>query len=614
MKENIKTESIKIKRDLKDSLKLGKRLHKMAFQSFKWIYLSAIFSILLVSVLPYISIKIQGQLIDAIIAITQGSKNVHDTYPLFFTLVTVLLISNVAGILRGTLRTSTKYKFRVAFSDKMVRKYSSLNLQHYENPELNDKLQRSKEWYDWLPQDFLWTSLAVISDVAGIIASIYILITFAPKLIVVIVLSSIPGFVSNYRNNREDWEIEESQTSNFRDYWETKYKLQDEFALQEIWIFKTAKYLADRANKVYTKGMGAFIDLTKKYAFINVFTSLVSVVGFIYVFWYLIDSAIGGLITIGTFTFYLSTARSFDSTLSSLLYNLSSLLGQVNHIRDIFSVIDLKNELKNGTKKLSLKNNKPPLIEFKNVWFKYPKSDRYIYKDFNLTINPGENVALVGKNGAGKSTFVKLLCRFYDVSKGEILIDGKNVKELDLSSWYKYVALLSQDFGRYHYDAKTNIGLGDYTKISNMSKIMEAAKKSGAHEFIEKEFKNKYNQVLSKRFKNGTEPSVGQWQKIALARAFFKDAPVFVLDEPTSAIDPKSEFQIFNKIFRLDKKTQQNDKSILIISHRFSTVRNANKIIVMDKGKIVEQGTHDELSKKKGIYQEAFDIQKKGYE
>ncbi len=239
--------------------------------------------------------------------------------------------------------------------------------------------------------------------------------------------------------------------------------------------------------------------------------------------------------------------------------------------------------------------------------FSYPKSRKKVLDNLSFRISSGESVALVGKNGAGKTTIVKLLCRFYDVSSGEILINGTNIKDVDLSDWYKYLGTLFQEFIKYDFTVKENITLGKKENFDE-SKMIKAARQSGAYDFI-KELPNRFEQVLGKQFEGGVELSIGQWQKIAIARAFYESAPVLILDEPTSAIDAEAEYGIFENLSK-----EYKDKSLLLISHRFSTVRNAGRIIILDNGKIVEEGTHDDLMSKNGEYSKLFKLQAKGYQ
>ena len=269
--------------------------------------------------------------------------------------------------------------------------------------------------------------------------------------------------------------------------------------------------------------------------------------------------------------------------------------------------MDLPRKIIPGKERILSKSG-PPSIQFKNLTFKYPGRDEVVIDNLNLKINPGEHLAIVGENGAGKTTLINLLMRFYDPSNGDILVDEVPLKNIDLDDWYKRVGVLFQEFNSYHFDAKTNIGVGDIERIKDMKGIIEAAKKSGANGFIS-EYKNKYDQILNRAFDDGIRPSWGEWQKIALARVFFKDAPVLILDEPTSAIDPKSEFEIFTKLFEFTK-----GKTVIIISHRFSTVRNAQRILVLNEGKVVEEGDHASLMRvKNGRYKKAFELQSLGY-
>ena len=253
------------------------------------------------------------------------------------------------------------------------------------------------------------------------------------------------------------------------------------------------------------------------------------------------------------------------------------------------------------------KNIKPAVIEFKNVFFKYPGTERFILKDFNLKIESGEKVALVGENGAGKSTLIKLLLRFYDVTDGVILINGIDIKNLDLEEWHRQIGALFQDFIKYQFTYKENVIFGNLEKKDDMKALHDALKKSGADGFLQ-DLPSGIDQIVGKTFEEGVDLSGGQWQKLALARAFFRDAPFLILDEPTSAIDAKAEFEIFENVQKLQK-----DKTVIIISHRFSTVRTADRILVLDEGKIIEEGSHEYLVKKNGVYAELFEIQAQGY-
>jgi ABC-type multidrug transport system fused ATPase/permease subunit len=244
----------------------------------------------------------------------------------------------------------------------------------------------------------------------------------------------------------------------------------------------------------------------------------------------------------------------------------------------------------------------------KNIHFSYPNSDKVVFKDFSLNIKSGEKVAIVGHNGAGKTTLVKLLCRIYQPTSGSIEINGQNLHGLKIDSWYKNIGVLFQEFNTYpQLTVKENIWIGNSSEPMDEVAVHLAAKSADALPFIE-EYPNKFDQILSEKFKGGIRPSTGQWQKLAIARFFYRNAPLVIFDEPTASIDAISEYNIFNKIYSFFK-----DKTVIIISHRFSTVRNADRIIVLEHGEIIEEGTHNFLMSNNGYYAKAFNLQARGY-
>ena len=276
-------------------------------------------------------------------------------------------------------------------------------------------------------------------------------------------------------------------------------------------------------------------------------------------------------------------------------------------IAEIKEVFEMKPNITDGAVVLP-ENETPPNITLKNVSFAYPRAETNVIKNLNLEIKPGEKIAIVGENGAGKTTLVRILSRFYKVSEGEILLDSTNINDIKIESWYKNLGVLFQDYNTYSpLTLKENIHLGNAHEKLDEERMIEAANKANVNSFLAN-FKNGYDQVLSEKFKGGTRPSTGQWQKIAIARFFYRNSPVVIFDEPTASIDAVSESEIFGQIYDFFK-----GKTVIIISHRFSTVRNADKIYVLDKGEIIESGSHDELMARKGKYHHAFTIQAEGY-
>jgi len=249
-----------------------------------------------------------------------------------------------------------------------------------------------------------------------------------------------------------------------------------------------------------------------------------------------------------------------------------------------------------------------PTIEFQDVSFQYPNSKKWALKNISFILKPGDKVAFVGENGAGKTTIIRLLLRFYDPSEGKVLINGTNIQEIDLTSYYNHVGVLFQDFNDYPYSVRDNIALGRVESFDDEERVRRAARLANADDFIE-QYPEKYDQLLEVGFKKGIEPSGGQWQRLALARALFRDAGILVLDEPTASVDAKSEYAIFKTL-----EEHSQGRTTIVISHRFSTVRTAKKIYVIDKGKFIESGTHQSLIEiTNGLYKEMFEKQAAGY-
>ena len=322
---------------------------------------------------------------------------------------------------------------------------------------------------------------------------------------------------------------------------------------------------------------------------------------------YFVLQVVKGNLLIGTLTFILASIGDLRQSLSGLFSNLGRQYQDSLFVTDIFRFLSLKPIIKKPEKGIVLDSKQTPEIAFEHVTFSYPGTKKTVLKDFSLKIAPGEKIALVGVNGAGKTTFVKLLCRFYDPDGGKITIDGHDLKEIDLESWYNQLGAIFQDYARYHFIVKEAIAVGRTGVASSLEKVKEAAKASEADTFIE-EWEKKYDQMLGKEFTEGTEPSIGQWQKLALARTFYRDPRILILDEPTSSIDAEAEAKIFEKLELLPK-----DRTVILISHRFSTVRQADKIGVVEEGGLKELGTHEDLLKLNGTYANLFTLQAKGY-
>lgn len=430
-----------------------------------------------------------------------------------------------------------------------------------------------------------------------------------PLFVIIIVVSVIPDFFSLNAWRDMAWPFMSRERGIMgRLFQYIRLTFSNPATAKEIGIFNNGQLLLRKVKTTQTSYYRRFEKEYLKSLFPIIISVLIEVAAFGITQVMSLMAVFAGKLSIGQFTLYFQQAFNLANGASGMLDNYSSMSMRNKSVDQYFEILAYPNQIVSPKKAVSLGSSKDFKIEFHNVSFRYPESKRYILKDFNLIINPGDKIALVGENGAGKSTLIKLLLRFYDATEGEILINGVNIKELNLAEWHTQVGALFQDFIKYQFTFRENVIYGDADKQKDELAIKEAIKKSGADAFL-KDLPNGFEQVVGKTFEEGIDLSGGQWQKLALARAFFRDAPLLILDEPTSAIDAKAEYEIFERVQQLQK-----DKTVIIISHRFSTVRNADRILVLDKGRIIEEGSHDKLMAKKGLYEELFTIQAKGYQ
>lgn len=599
--------SIKFLNKIRRYLVSSKKIMRIYFQSNRKAFIILLLGITAVSLIPFANAYIFKLIIDKIV---EAIKSEGSSISPFIKLLSISISLSLANRLFWRL---IEYFERIVYLDFgkylniiVEEKFSNLGFEHYSNPKLNNLLNRVKETYNWRPPNFANRQLWMIQNIIEIISNTTAIITLNLWIYIAIVLSAIPEFIIKMKYGKEVWNIHVAKGSIRRDFWNTSWYLKEEKYLEEIRIFGSAKYLVDRIKKLYKLFLTPQKKKEKKKFYSSVLASLFTLVTFSASEIYIIVATITQTITLGSLDFYNGRMRRLNDSLQSFFRNLGINYEDLLYVDDLFTVLELENKIKDTSNAIKI-DPKPYKIDFKNVYFKYPNAKNFVLRNFNLTIEPNQKIALIGENGGGKTTIARLLCRFYDVTKGEILVDGVNIKKIKLSTWHKCLGVLFQDFNRYSYSVKDNIRIGDIDKKFEKKLMEQSAKKSQAHGFIN-EYEKKYTTILSKQFTKGIEPSTGQWQKIALARAFFRNAPILILDEPTAAIDAKSEAEIFSQLERFE-----NDKTVIMISHRFSTVRNADKIYVIGKGKIAEQGSHRELMKKRGKYTKLFKLQAKGY-
>ena len=451
--------------------------------------------------------------------------------------------------------------------------------------------------------------IGFINAIVKVLTAIIVLLPIFPIFIPLIAISVIPAYYFGNVSRKKLWPFfSTKRTAVLRITEYVKNLLSQDGTSKEAAIFRTGSVLLQKVEAEQRRFFREFNKTNNPLVKKILWSNFLQLFIFIYTQYVNIVAVLNKTLGIGQFALAFQQTLNLTTGFQAIMDMFSSVMMRTQMIEKFYDFLEYKPTIVSSSSSVDLSPSPlPPVIEFRNVSFRYPKTERDILKNFSLIIKPGEKIALVGENGAGKTTIIKLLLRFYDATNGEILIDGVNIKELSLEQWHKHIGALFQDFIKYQFTFRENVSFGNLEEKNKEELLKDAISKSGAADYL-KNLPDGLDQVLGKMFDRGIDLSGGQWQKLALARAFFRNAPLLILDEPTSAIDAKAEYEIFENVQKLQK-----DKTVIIISHRFSTVRNADRILVLDGGKIIEEGSHEKLMKENGLYAELFNLQAKGY-
>jgi ATP-binding cassette, subfamily B, bacterial len=378
-------------------------------------------------------------------------------------------------------------------------------------------------------------------------------------------------------------------------------------AAKELKLFNLSRFFTDRFAKLSEIVYQQDVDLARKRLGIGSVLSIISTGGYYGAYAYVIWRTLLGKWGIGTFYFLTAAILNASSNIQQVLSTLSGIADQALFLTDLLAFFEMKPSIQSKPNAIAAPRPIRQGFEFRNVSFVYPGTKRLVLDHLNFRLSPGERVALIGENGQGKTTIVKLITRLYDPTEGEILLDGVDLREYDLEDLYREIGVIFQDFMRYEMTARENIAVGKIEELEDLRALEAAANKSLANEVIAK-LSGHYDQMLGRRFEGGVDLSGGEWQKIALARAYLRNAQLLILDEPTAALDARSEYEVFQRFAELT-----TGKMALFISHRFSTVRMADRIVVLETGRIAEEGTHELLTRMGGRYAEMFELQAASY-
>jgi ATP-binding cassette subfamily B protein len=497
-------------------------------------------------------------------------------------------------------------------SVELMRHSATLDLEQFENAEIYDKLERARR--QTVGRIGLFTLLlATVQDLITLVTLAVALAVYVPWLLVLLTVAVLPSLLGETHFASLGYSLLYSWTPERRQLDYLRYIAASDISAKELKLFGLSDFLVGRYDRLSREFYEANKALAVRRSLVSSLLAAVGTLGYYGAYAAIIYLTVigyrspAGLFTIGVLTFLAGSFRSSRDLIQRVLLSLSQIFEQSLYLDDLFTFLAIEPRIRpvEGARPVPT-----PIREgfrFEGVGFKYPGAEQWAVRGLDFTLAPGERIALVGENGAGKTTLVKLLARLYDPSEGRILLDGVDLREYDLFSLRRNVGVIFQDFVRYDFLLRENIAVGNIGRLDDQPGIEGAAGRSLA-DTVAKRLAGGYTQMLGRRFEGGVDLSGGEWQKVALARAYMRDAQLLILDEPTAALDARAEYEVFLRFSELTK-----GRMAVLISHRFSTVRMADRILVLRGGELVEQGTHAELLALGGLYSELFQLQAAGY-
>ncbi|GAB3733640.1 ABC transporter ATP-binding protein [Luteimonas pelagia] len=496
--------------------------------------------------------------------------------------------------------------FTNATSIRLMEHAATLDLEDFEDPDLQDKLDRARR-QTMGRMNLMSMLFGQVQDAITVVTFAIGLLVYAPWLIVLLLVALVPAFIGESHFNALGYSLNFAWTPERRQLEYVRQMGASVETAKEVKIFGLHRFLIARYRQLAEGFFRANRALARRRAFWGTLLAALGSMGYYAAYAYIAWRTVRGDFTIGDLTFLAGSFLRLRQLLEGILVGFSQVAGQALYLDDLFSFFSIEPEIVSRPDAVPVPRPVTRGFVFEDVGFRYPGAARWALRNLDFELRAGEVLALVGENGAGKTTLVKLLARLYDPDEGRILLDGRDLRDYDLDDLRANIGVIFQDFVRYHLTAGENIGVGRIDAMGDDARIREAARRAMADQVIAA-LPGGYDQVVGRRFRTGVDLSGGQWQKIAIARAYMRDAQVMILDEPTAALDARAEFEVFQRF-----KELSDDRTAVLISHRFSSVRMADRILVLDDGRIEASGTHAELMAAGGRYAELFELQAAGY-
>lgn len=557
--------------------------------------------------LPLALLYVGKLIIDEVVTLAQTDGGDMDRLWLYMgTELALAVLSDILGRAIALLDSLIGDLFSNRTSIQLMEHAATLDLDQFEDSVFYDKLERARR--QTTNRMVLMSQL--LSQVQDIITVLFLaagLIVFNPWLILLLIVAVIPAFLGEAHFNERSYSLLHGWTPERRELDYLRFTGASDETAKEVKVFGLSTFLTDRYRLLSDKFYRANRSIAVRRAAWGTVLAAVGSVGYYAAYVVIIMNTVSGAITLGELTFLAGSFGRLRSLLEGILSRFAGIAEGALYLQDLFDFFEIRPRIAVQEQARPFPQHIREGFVFENVGFRYLNSERWALRGVSFTLRAGEKLALVGENGAGKTTLVKLLARLYDPTEGRILLEGHDLREYDMNGLRQGIGVIFQDFVRFHMTAGINIAIGNIGEQDNRRQIEHAAAQSLADTVVGR-LPERYDQILGKRFASGVDLSGGEWQKIALARAYMRDASLLILDEPTAALDARAEFEVFQRFADLTR-----GKMAVLISHRFSTVRMADRILVLEKGRLLEIGTHEELLTRDGRYAELFNLQAAGY-
>jgi ATP-binding cassette subfamily B protein len=582
-------------------------LLKMVWETSPFLTCVSVICRLLRAALPVATLYIGKLIIDAVVrGIRGGAMDSGRIWRLVAAELSLAVVSDLLG--RGVAVADSLLgdRFTNRVSVELMQHASTLDLAHFEEPEFYDKLERARRQTMGRMQ-LMAQVMGAAQDLITLATLTSALVVFSPWLLLMLVCAVLPAFLGETHFASLSYSLLYRWTPQRRELDYLRWLGATQESAKEVKIFGLGNYLTERYRRLADQFYNENRALVIRRAGVGSVLALLGTAGYYGAYVVILYRTIHGALTVGDLTFLAASFARSRALIEGVLSSFSSISEQAMYLDDLFAFFRMEPLISSRPGALPAPRPIRQGLEFRHVSFRYPGAERDCLHDLNFELRPGQRIALIGENGAGKTTITKLMARLYDPTEGQILLDGADLREYDLEDWRREIGVIFQDYMRYHMRLWENIGLGRVELLDDRRRIEKAARLSLASD-VASRLEKGLEQMVGRRFTDGVDLSGGEWQKVALGRAYMRDAQLLILDEPTATLDARAEHQVFERFAELTQ-----GKIAVLISHRFSTVRMADRILVLDEGEIIEEGTHAELVRLRGQYAELFELQAAGY-